>query len=98
MTQSAVIFISSSRARPGRRGVSVQQSSPFGHAGAKSDALVASWRVFQTTRLYDILCAAPLVAWYGSSAGRLVPALFAKLEEADVKQIDTAFILSVLAQ
>jgi protein-S-isoprenylcysteine O-methyltransferase Ste14 len=39
-----------------------------------------------------------LVAWYGSSAGRLVPALFAKLEAADVKQIDTAFVLSVLAE
>ena len=91
-------FISSSRARPGRHGVSVHQSPSSGHAGAKSEGFFASWRVFQTTKIYDVLCAGPLILWYGSSAGSLMPALFAKLETTDVKKIDIAFVLSVLAQ
>lgn len=64
----------------------------------RAESFAASWRVFQSTKIYDVLCAAPLIIWYGLSAGRLLPALFAKLEDADVHAIDIAFVLSVLAQ
>ncbi len=64
----------------------------------RAESFAASWRVFQSTKIYDVLCAAPLIIWYGLSAGRLMPALFAKLEIADVHEIDIAFVLSVLAQ
>ena len=76
----------------------MHQSPPADRAAARTDGFIASWHVFQFTKIYDILCAAPLVIWYGSSAGRLMPALFAKLETANVNTIDIAFVLSVLAQ
>jgi protein-S-isoprenylcysteine O-methyltransferase Ste14 len=76
----------------------VHQSPYSDRATTSSDGFATSWRVFQSTKTYDVLCAAPLIAWYGSSAGRLLPALFEKLESADVHTIDIAFVLSVLAQ
>src|SRR5260370_32288429 len=76
------------------RGVSVHP--PL--SSDRAESFAASWRVFQSTKIYDVLCAAPLIIWYGLSAGRLLPALFAKLEDADVHAIDIAFVLSVLAQ
>jgi len=76
------------------RGVSVHQSP----SSNRAESLASSWSVFRATKIYDVLCAAPLIIWYGSSAGRLMPALFAKLEIADVHEIDIAFVLSVLAQ
>ena len=76
----------------------MHQPFPSDRTAAKSESFVAFWRVFQSTKTYDVLCAAPLILWYGSSAERLTPALFAKLETADVHTIDIAFVLSVLAQ
>jgi protein-S-isoprenylcysteine O-methyltransferase Ste14 len=73
----------------------VHQSPSSDHAAARSEG---SWRVFQSTKTYDVLCAAPLILWYGSSALHLMPKLFTKLETADVHTIGIAFVLSVLAQ
>jgi len=76
----------------------VHQSPSPDRAAARSEGLLASWRIFQSTKLYDVLCAAPLILWYGSSAAHLTPKLFSKFENADVHSIDIAFVLSVLAQ
>jgi protein-S-isoprenylcysteine O-methyltransferase Ste14 len=76
----------------------MHQSQPSDGAAATNGGFVASWRVFQSTKTYDVLCAAPLILWYSSSAGRLTPALFTKLETADLHTIDIAFVLSVLAR
>lgn len=74
------------------------QSPSSDRAAARSEGLLVSWRVFQSTKTYDVLCAAPLILWYGSSAAHLTPKLFSKFENADVHSIDIAFVLSVLAQ
>ena len=76
----------------------MHQSPSSDRAAARSEGFLASWRVFQSTKTYDVLCASPLILWYGSSAARLMPALFTKLETADVHTIDIAFVLSMLAQ
>ena len=76
----------------------MHQSPPTVRATARGEGFAASWHVFQFTKIYDVLCAAPLIIWYGLSAGRLMPALFAKFDSADIHTIDIAFVLSVLAQ
>lgn len=64
----------------------------------KTARLAGWWRYFQSTKAYDGLAATPLVLWYGSSAGRLVPALARELEHADLGSAGPAFAVSVLAQ
>jgi protein-S-isoprenylcysteine O-methyltransferase Ste14 len=59
---------------------------------------VSAWRDLQQTKLYDVLAALPLVSWYGASALRLVPSLVERVEQADLRSIDSVFAISVLAQ
>jgi len=60
--------------------------------------LASGWRLFQSTKAYDGLAATPLVLWYASSAGGLIPALARQLENADLERAGPAFVVSVLAQ
>ena len=62
------------------------------------ERLSPAWHAFQATKAYDVLAAAPLILWYGSSAGRLIPALAARLQSADVNALGFTFVVSVLAQ
>jgi len=73
---------------------------PIVHASESSRAgrFVAAWRLFQETKLYDVLAAMPLVLWYGAAAGRIVPALIARIEKAKLSTLGPALILSLMAQ
>jgi protein-S-isoprenylcysteine O-methyltransferase Ste14 len=85
-------------AGPKPHGVPVNRSTSSARAILTREKLSRLWRVFQATKAYDAFAAAPLILWYGSSAGRLIPALAAKLESADAGAIDFTFVVSVLAQ
>ena len=76
----------------------MNRSSSSARAVLTRERLFPLWRTFQATKAYDVLAAAPLILWYGSSAGHLIPALAARLESADVNALGFTFVVSVLAQ
>src|SRR5947207_13000951 len=69
-------------AGPKRHGVPVNRSASSTRAVQTRENLYRLWRAASATKAYDALAAAPLILGYGSSGGRLVPALAAKLQSA----------------
>jgi protein-S-isoprenylcysteine O-methyltransferase Ste14 len=61
-------------------------------------AEISSWRAFKDTKLYDVLAAAPLTAWYAASAWQRVPSLVRELSQASLADADAKFILNKLAE
>ena len=57
-----------------------------------------SWRSFQRTKLYDVVAAAPLTAWYAVSAWQRVPSLVSDLWRVESADVDAKFVLTELAQ
>lgn len=76
----------------------MNRSASSARAVQTRERFALSWRAFQATKAYDALAATPLILWYGSSAGRLIPALAAKLESTEMSAIGLTFVVSVLAQ
>jgi len=60
------------------------------------ERIAAAWRDLQTTKLYDIIAAAPLLLFYGASVLRMTPALIGDLQRIDVNAIDALFAVSLL--
>jgi len=50
------------------------------------------------SKAYDVLAAAPVIAWYGLSVSKIVPAIWRKLESTDLAAADLTFAFSLLAQ
>ena len=61
-------------------------------------ALAKSWREFQTTKLYDVLAAAPVILVFGSSAAHVAKGLLAAVLRTDFSSIDVIFAISLLRQ
>lgn len=60
--------------------------------------LMAQFRAFQRTKAYDLLAAAPIVAWFGFCAYHQVPALIAQLGQMQDVTPDSLFIASLSAK
>ena len=60
--------------------------------------LIASWREFQATKVYDVLTAAPVILVFGSSGAHLAKGLLATLMEADFSSFDPIFAISLLRE
>ena len=62
------------------------------------DRLVAAWRSFQTTKLYDAMAASPLIIIFGVSATHPASTLWSSLEQASLLSFDAVAAISVLRQ
>lgn len=56
------------------------------------------WWLSPNSKLYDLLAATPMIAFYGLSIARSLPAIANKLDQADFNTIDLQFVTSLLAQ
>src|SRR5215510_10146192 len=60
--------------------------------------LTKSWREFQTTKLYDVLAAAPVVLIFGASGAHVAKGLLATLLQTDFSSFDPVFAISFFRQ
>jgi protein-S-isoprenylcysteine O-methyltransferase Ste14 len=70
----------------------------FPHDRFDLASAAAAWRDFETTKLYDVLAAAPLILMFGASGGRVANGLWTNLQLADWSSLDATLALGVLNQ
>jgi protein-S-isoprenylcysteine O-methyltransferase Ste14 len=59
---------------------------------------LAAWRDFQTTKLYDLLAAVPVIVVFGASGAHLARSLWSDLLAADPSSLDLPFAIGLLRQ
>ena len=67
-------------------------------ASLRRARLAQAWREFQASKLYDLMAAAPLFAWYSISAGHMLPALKDRLAPVSIEALNLHSIATLLAQ
>ncbi len=65
-------------------------------SGNPASAAKGRWRAIQRTKLYDVLAALPMFAWYSVTAGSILKALGKKFAALRPEDIDFRFIIGVL--
>lgn len=72
------------------------------NAGVVSDTVVARLKgavtAFRGTKLYDLLAATPLIAWYGFCLSHQFPALAQRIAETNVATADVRVLASIASQ
>ena len=75
--------------------MTIYQAEP---QAARGHSIVASFQAFQRTRLYDLLAAMPLIAWYGFLISSQVPILVDQILSLDVATADARFYASLASK
>ena len=65
---------------------------------ARAYSIVASFRAFERTKLYDLLAATPLIAWYGFALAVQLPPLAHQIASLDLATVDVAVLASVASK
>jgi protein-S-isoprenylcysteine O-methyltransferase Ste14 len=63
--------------------------------GPRYNALVTGFRAFEQTKLYDLLAAAPLIAWYSFALSVQVPRIAHQISSLDHATADTRVIAAL---
>jgi len=69
-----------------------------GTQAARANSFAASFKAFQSTKLYDLLTAMPLIAWYGFLMSSQVPILVNQILSLDVATADARFYASLASK
>jgi protein-S-isoprenylcysteine O-methyltransferase Ste14 len=70
----------------------------FPHDRFDLESAAAAWRDFETTKLFDVLAALPLILVFGTSGGHLAVRLWADLQQAGWSSIDGSVALQLARQ
>jgi protein-S-isoprenylcysteine O-methyltransferase Ste14 len=62
------------------------------------DSLDARFKAFEATKLYDLIAATPLIAWYGFCLSHQIPATVALIAETDIASADARFFANVASK
>jgi protein-S-isoprenylcysteine O-methyltransferase Ste14 len=75
---------------------------PTNASEALGDSVVArlkeSVRAFRITKLYDLLAATPLIAWYGFCLAHQVPAVVRQIAETNLATADIRFLAGIASK
>src|SRR5450631_1701279 len=69
-----------------------------GTQASRANSFAASFKAFQSTKLYDLLTAMPLIAWYGFLMSSQVPILVNQILSLDVATADARFYASLASK
>jgi protein-S-isoprenylcysteine O-methyltransferase Ste14 len=70
----------------------------FPHDRFDRKSAAAAWRDFETTKLYDVLAAAPLILVFGASGAHLAGGLWANLQQVDWSALNGIIALQLARQ
>jgi protein-S-isoprenylcysteine O-methyltransferase Ste14 len=70
----------------------------FPHDRFDLESAAAAWRDFETTKLFDVLAALPLIFLFGASAGHLAAGLSANLQQVDWSSLEGIVALQLARQ
>ena len=61
----------------------------------RKNSLVSSFRTFERTKLYDLLAAMPLIAWYGFALSLQLPRLAHQIASLDLATADASLLAGI---
>lgn len=64
----------------------------------QADPLIGRLRAFESTKVYDLLAALPLIIWYGLCVAARLPALVQEIAVTDFATIDLRAMLSLISK
>ena len=70
----------------------------FPHDRFDRQSAAAAWRDFQTTKVFDVLAAAPLLLVFGASGAHLATGLLSEVVQTDIFSADAMRILNLVRQ
>jgi protein-S-isoprenylcysteine O-methyltransferase Ste14 len=70
----------------------------FPHDRFDRESVATAWRYLESTKLYDVLAATPLILVFGASGAHLASGLWADLQQVGSSSFDALFALAVIRQ